>query len=392
MLYFADMYLTLRSLLTFSTLFCLAASTGTAQSTATVFASGLTNPSKIIMGPAGTLLAAETGDTPNSGVVSVISPSGTRSVLLDGLPSGLSVPNLDPDGPNGLLLDGNTLYIAVGEGDLYANGTVQGTTVVSSKGISSPIFDTLIQVAFPQSVERFAGPFTLKIADHTTLLDGGTVTLTNSAGDKATATLISEFRWRPDAREVIKHSHPFGIAKLDSDPKTLYVNDAGLNLVHQIDIASGKKKTLVQFPSFPNQGTTQPPVVDAVPDNIRAYGNQLLVTFLTGFPFSNGDAKVLVVDPATGASAPFISWLNSSIDIVYRTRGAGNRPQFFVLEYSTAFLAGAPGRVLVYDTPEGKVLVDGLKTPTSLALDSAAGKLYVASRGEGKIYTVNVGQ
>ena len=43
--------------------------------------------------------------------------------------------------------------------------------------------------------------------------------------------------------------------KLDSDPKTLYVNDAGLNLVHQIDIASGKKKTLVQFPSFPNQGT-----------------------------------------------------------------------------------------------------------------------------------------
>ena len=62
--------------------------------------------------------------------------------------------NLDPDGPNGLLLDGNTLYIAVGEGDLYVNGTVQGTTVVSSKGISSPIFDTLIQVTFPQSVER----------------------------------------------------------------------------------------------------------------------------------------------------------------------------------------------------------------------------------------------
>jgi hypothetical protein len=38
------------------------------------------------------------------------------------------------------------------------------------------------------------------------------------------------------------------------------------------------------------------------------------------------------------------------------------------------------------------VLVDGIKTPTSLALDSAGGKLYVASRGEGKIYSVNVGQ
>ena len=129
-----------------------------------------------------------------------------------------------------------------------------------------------------------------------------------------------------------------------------------------------------------------------MPDNVRAYGNQLLVTFLTGFPFTNGDSKVLLVDPATGATAPFISWLNSTIDIVYRPRAAGARPQFFVLEYSTNFLAGAPGRVLVYDTPEASVLVDGLKTPTSLALDSAGGKLYVASRGEGKIYSVNVGQ
>jgi len=90
----------------------LAAPGAMAQQTATLFASGLSNPSKIITGPGGTLLAAETGATPNSGVVSVIAPSGTRSVLLDGLPSGLSVPNLDPDGPNGLLLDGNTLYIA----------------------------------------------------------------------------------------------------------------------------------------------------------------------------------------------------------------------------------------------------------------------------------------
>ena len=35
--------------------------------------------------------------------------------------------------------------------------TVPATTVISSKGISSPIFDTLLQVTFPQSVERFAG-------------------------------------------------------------------------------------------------------------------------------------------------------------------------------------------------------------------------------------------
>src|SRR5262249_17788407 len=155
----------------------------------------------------------------------------------DGLPSGLGPPSGDADGPNGLLLDGNVLYIAIGEGDLYANGTVQGTLIVNTAGISSPIFDTLLQVTFSQSVDRVASGFSLKLADHTALLDGNPVILTNAAGDKATFTLLSEFRFRPDARENIKHSHPYGIAKLDSDPAHLFVADAGLNLVHQVEIA-----------------------------------------------------------------------------------------------------------------------------------------------------------
>ncbi len=387
------MNLKLTRLLTFTSLFGLSAGLGSAQS-ATVFATGLLNPSKIITASAGTLLAAETGTTANSGRISVISSSGLRTTLIDGLPSGPSPPSGDADGPNGLLLNGNTLYIAVGEGNLYTNGTAQGTTIVNTTlgGISSPIFDTLLQVDFSQSVDHITGGFTLALADHTTLFDGKPVALTNSAGDTATVTLLSEFRFRPDATEIIKHSHPYGIARLDSDPSHLYIADAGLNLVHQVDISTGRKRTLVSFPKLPNLGTTPPPVVDAVPDSIRAYGNQLLVTFLTGFPFTGGNAKVLQVDPVTGATAPFINYLNPTIDIVYRPRPNGTRPQFFVLEYSTSFLAGAPGRVLVFNEPVPTVLVDGLNGPTSLALDSTAGMLYIASRTDGKIMQVSVGQ
>jgi hypothetical protein len=377
--------------LSITSLFCLTVSTAFSQQ-ATVFASELLNPSKIINGPSGTLVVAETGKTSNSGRVSVISAGGTRSTLIDGLPSGLSVPGGDPDGVNGVLLDGNTLYLVIGEGDLYSNGTAPGTTIVTAGPISSPIFDTLLQVDLSQSVDRIASGFTLKLADHTTLLDGSPVTLTNASGDKATITLLTEFRFRPDATEVIKHSHPYGIAKLDSDPTHLYVNDAGLNLVHQIDIATGRKRTLISFPKFPNVGTTLPPVVDAVPTSVRAYGNQLLVTFLSGFPFTAGDAKVLQVDPATGTSVPFVSWLNPTTDIVYRTRPNGARPQFFVLEYTTAFLAGQPGRVQVFDSPTGTTLVGGINGPTSLALNSATGKLYIASRTDGKILVVDIGQ
>lgn len=380
-----------RGLLTLTSLFGLAAGTAFAQQ-ATVFATGLLNPAKIIIGPSGTLLVAETGSTANSGRISVISAGGTRSTLIDGLPSGLSAPNGDPDGANGLLLDGNTLYIAVGEGDLYASGTAPGTTIVRAGPISSPIFDTLLKLDLLQSPDRIATPFSLKLADHTTLFNGSTVALTNTSGDTAILSVLTEFRFRPDPVEVIKHSHPYGLAKLDSDPNHLYINDAGLNLLHQIDIATGRKRTLIQFPSFPNVGGTPPPVVDAVPDSVRAYGNQLLVTFLTGFPFTPGDSKVMMVDPATGVSGPFINSLSAAIDIVYRPRPNGARPQFFVLEYSAGFLAGLPGRVTVFNTPTGQVLVDGINGPTGLALDTTANKLYIVSRTDGKILQVDVGQ
>ena len=360
---------------------------------ANVFASGLSFPAKIITGPAGTLLAAEVGKTPNSGRVSLLSASGSRSTLIDGLPSGLSVPNGDPDGVNGLLLDGNTLYIAIGEGDLYINGTARGTTVVNTgaNGISSPIFDTLLKVDLSQSADRVASGFSLKLEDHTSLLDGNVVTLTNAAGDKATISLVTEFRFRPSADEIIQHSHPFGIAKLDSDPNHVYINDAGLNLVHQVDITTGRKHTVTSFADVSNV-TGAPPLVDAVPDTIRAYGNQLLVTLLSGFPFAPGNSKVVLVDPATGTISPFISFLSSAIDIAYRPRPNGAHAQFFVLEYSGALLTGAPGRVQMYNSGTGQKIVDGIAGPTSLALDSTAGKLYISSRTEGKIYVVDIGQ
>src|SRR5437879_361340 len=61
-----------------------------------VFTTGLLNPAKIILGPAGTLLVSEFGGQPNSGRVSIVSSTGVRRTLIDGLPSGVS-----PDGPDG---------------------------------------------------------------------------------------------------------------------------------------------------------------------------------------------------------------------------------------------------------------------------------------------------
>ena len=361
--------------------------------TPSTFATGLLNPNKILLGPAGTLLAAETGTEKNTGRVSVISAAGARRTLLDALPSGLSAPNNDPDGVNGLLLDGNTLYIAIGEGDLFANGTAPGTTVVAPRVPASPIFGSVLAVTFSKSVDQIATGFTLKATDHIPLLDGKTVTLDNGQGDTATVTMLAQFRPRPDPRALWKNCHPFGLTKLDSDPNHIYMNDAGLNLVTQIDTQSGRAKTVSSFGPFPNFGANaNPPVVDAVPTSVHAYGDQLLVTFLTGFPFSPGDSKVLMLDPATGNSTPFISWVNSTMDIAWRPREAGSRPQFWTVEFSTNMLANAPGRLLQFDTAVPTVIASGLATPTSLALDQANGKLYISTRADGKVLVVDVGK
>ena len=134
-------------------------------------------------------------------------------------------------------------------------------------------------------------------------------------------------------------------------------------------------------------------MVDAVPDSVRAYGNQLLVTFLTGFPFSNGDSKVLVVDPVTGATAPFISWLNSSIDIVYRSRGNGATAAVLPagIQYAV-FWQGRRAACWCSILPGERCWwMDSTHLPVWRWI-RPAGKLYIASRTDGKIMQVSVGQ
>src|SRR5262249_32654550 len=102
-----------------------------------VFSTGLVNPAKIIAAPSGTFLVTEFGGEPNSGRVSIVSSSGARRTLIDGLPSGVG--DEGPDGPTGVYLDdNNTLYVAIGEGDQLERGAARGTSVPRAKGPASP--------------------------------------------------------------------------------------------------------------------------------------------------------------------------------------------------------------------------------------------------------------
>ena len=88
--------------------------------------------------------------------------------------------------------------------------------------------------------------------------------------------------------------------------------------------------------------------MDAVPDTVRLYGDQLLVTLLTGFPFESGKAEVRKIDLVGGGTTTFIGGLTTAIDVNPIKRGS-NPDQFLVLEFSTNMLPGAPGRLLWRD-------------------------------------------
>lgn len=380
-----------------------------AQNTS-VFATGLKSPPKIITTARGNLLVAEADATLNSGQVTLIEQSRGARVLISGLPSGISAEG-GGDGVTGLLLEdnlstesvkadesaqpeanveeerqGRTLLVLIGIGDVARRGTTPGTEVPNPAGPASPILSSLLLVNFNREVDTLAGGFALTLADHFRLADGFKVTKETADGGRATIELLADFRdLVPDARTIIRASHPFGMVR---DRNNIYVVDSGYNSVVKVNINTGRTQTLTTFAPLPNPRFPQMggPVTDAVPTSIRLFGDQLLVTLFGGFPFAPGASQIRSVDPTTGSSQPFITNLTSAMDVL-PVRDANGAARFFVLELSTDLLANAPGRLRRFDSPTGTpaVVAPILIGPSSMALDTNTGDIFVSGIFTGQI-------
>jgi hypothetical protein len=284
---------------------------------------------------------------------------------------------------------GRTLYMTIGEGDETLRGPAQGTNVPNPNP-SSPILSSVLAVHFSAQVEKTTGGFTLIPADHLALKNGARLELDDAVGGKLTVELVADFpdyvpAPRPGVPNAVRPSNPFGLLPVEEQ---LYVVDAGMNLVRQINLETGDTSTLTTFANLPNTRGFGPPTVEPVPDSIRLFGEELLVTLLSGAPFPLGQAQVRTVDPATGASAPFITGLTTAIDVlVVKSDGAG---EFLTLEHSADLVARLPGRIQFYTSPEATpiVIADCLQRPTSMALNMKTGELFVTEIFTGQIVKI----
>ncbi len=371
-------------------LMLLAGTSANAQCTELV--PGLLEPIGTVLTDQGNLLVAESGDnTPGSGRVSIVDPSGNRRTLLAGLPSAPADVG-DPSGPTGMMMRGRKLYLAIGVGDVGIAGPRPGTTLENPNGPSSPIFSSVLLLQFSASTENSTTGFTLTPADEESLADGQEVVLSNGGGDRLRIQSVVDFpNFIPfpldDVPDNIQVSNPFSLAAIDH---SLYVTDGGRNLVWQTDLKTGAFSELVNFPDIPNPlfPTLGGPFLQPVPTGIAVAGGKLLVTLLRGAPFPTGTSTVEEIDPSTGSDTVLIDNLTSAIDVVPQMKKGHVR--YFVLEFSSEgpFFSG-PGTVLRFDDPAGPpvVIADCLTTPTSMTRDIRTGTLYI-SEVTGSVATI----
>ena len=338
---------------------------------------GLQAPQKVILTTGGNLLVSETSMAVNSGRISRVTRAGARLSLIEALPSGTEVAG-GGSGPTAMALRDRTLYVAIGGGDYERRGTVAGTSIHNPEGASSTLFTSILTFQFSTDIDAVSAPFRLTPENQLAISDGGEVELSNGAGATAKVSLLTRFPTsEPDRNAVYRFSNLWGLA-FAPDGRGLYVNDASNNSLARVDLATGHWQRLVRFAPTRNPGPVGPPVVDAVPTTVRVYGDQVLVSFLTGFPFNRGEARVMAFNPEARTLEPFIGGLTSATDVLWHAMPNG-ATRFYVLEFSTnqAATPPGPGRLLRFDGPGGEAIVSNLRAPVSLAYDAATRDLFI---------------
>jgi hypothetical protein len=348
----------------------------------TVFASGLQKPLRLVFTPQGNLLVSEGGlPESNTGRVSILDRGGARRSLLEGLPTARGY-TLSPYGPTSMALDGDTLYLLIGEGDVEVFG--QGNLHVNPDGPSSPIFSTILKIQFSAEVDRLRGSFQLTSPGDWALLDGYEVNLENSVGERAKVQLLTAFR--PIVRNVLggsltyRQSNPYGVS-LDARNRTLWLTDAGMETVIKVDTNTGRSQVLFRFEPYLRSTAAGPVPVDNVPTGACLQGDQLLVGLFTAAqitPVPEGEASIWSIDTRSRAARPTISGLNGAVDILCGAEG------LYVLE--DLFSRTPPiTRVSVYQGGSKRVLADveSAALGAGMAQDPVSGAIYFARLGFG---------
>ena len=320
----------MRSLLTTTALVLLAvlplAHPAVAQAPEVV-ADGLVTPLGVTIDDEGRVWVAESGSGDNDGRVSILI-DGTLTPVVTGFPSTGS-PGGEVDGVSNILPLGDDVWMVGGGGAV-------------------PTFDLL----------RFsASQFT----------PGATLTPADAQEQYNLSAWV--------LAEGFAESNIFDAAP--GPDGSLILTDAAANALIRLDAGATTPTLVTTFDPVDTGGV--PPTADPVPTGVLRDGDDYLVGTLTGFPFSQGVARVYRVTLDGTVTTPYTD-LTMVNDLVHDPRDG--RP--VAIEFAGAFelpggfVPGTSRVVKLFADGTQEVLADGLSLTPGLAFDDD-GTLYVTS-------------
>ncbi len=290
----------------------------------TTVASGFSGPQGVLVAGDGSIWVADTT------TVTQVLPNGTK-ITAATLPTVMG-----PEGPVGggrLALVGNMLVVSNSEWDM----SFHGDTIAPNTASILKVAGGLTEIANTGAYEKANNP----------------------NGDNL-------------------HSHPYGM-DVGADGM-LYVADAGANDLLRVNVSTGDISTVAVFPALPNNTGIGPPVSQAVPTGVVANADgSFYVSFLYGFPFTPGAAKIVRV-ASGGAVSDYVTGLTSLTDLQRGPDGNLYAVQF-AMSGPGGFTPGS-GALLRLVSGAAEVVQDGLSFPTSVDFDGA-GNAYITINGVG---------
>jgi DNA-binding beta-propeller fold protein YncE len=308
----------------------------------------------------------------------LVAPDGSVWVIDSGLGGDTEIPFMNPEtGENTTAKVGDTARVVkVAPDGTQSVAATLPSILVGEEATGGARLALLNGVLYATSGgwQEPAGPTPLPNMAAVVKIEDGQVTQVANTWDL-------ESSQNPDG--TIKEAHPYGLTA-GPDGK-LWVADAGANDLLTVDPATGQVKLVATFDGLPsplpnpNRGGAMES--DPVPTRVAFdQAGNIYVSFLSGFPFLPGSAKVVKVTP-DGQVSDYATGLTMITDL--RSGPDGNLYAVQIGLFTEQGPTPNSGNIIrIKEGDASEVVVSGLSFPTSIDFN-ANGDAYVTINGVG---------
>jgi sugar lactone lactonase YvrE len=308
----------------------------------------------------------------------LVAPDGSVWVIDSGVGGEMEIPTINPEtGEEVVAKAGETARIVA----VAADGTQTVVATLPSLQLGEEFLGGARLALLEGMVYATSGGWLGAVSDEAAPNTAAVVKIEDGQATELAQLWVLEKEQNPDP--FVLDSHPYGITA--GPDGNLWVADAGGNTLLKVDPSSGQAELVAVFDGlpgpFPNANRGGAMETDPVPTAVAFDGEgNIYVSFLPGFPFLPGSAKVVRVS-ADGQASDYATGLTMITDL--RTGPDGLLYAVSIGQFTEQGPVPNSGAVIrINEGDASEVVLGGLSFPTSIDF-SAGGDAYVTINGVG---------